>query len=207
MAKRGRRPGGEYPEKKRVFASRIREDTWKMLERAAARSGRSISQEFEHQIRRGLDEDKWIEEIFGDRRTFGLMKMAAMAAVNSAFLNPKDSKAHWTSNVETFDRALNAIVNALRFFRPHKKIFRRHKKIFRPHKHHELVAADLVTVPPEISAPTLKVVREIQAADPVRPLDKMSKRQRAMLRLKDELGDLVDRPLQAEKGKTGGEEK
>jgi hypothetical protein len=35
----------------------------------------------------------------------------------------------------------------------------------------------------------------------------MSKRQRAMLRLKDELGDLVDRPLQAEKGKTGGEEK
>jgi hypothetical protein len=32
MARRGRRPKGEYPEKKRVFASRIREDTWEMLQ-------------------------------------------------------------------------------------------------------------------------------------------------------------------------------
>jgi hypothetical protein len=32
----GRRPKGEYPEKKRVFASRVREDTWAKLQRAAA---------------------------------------------------------------------------------------------------------------------------------------------------------------------------
>ncbi len=176
MAKRGRPPGGEYPEKKRVFASRIREDTWQMLQGAAATSGRSISQEFEHRLRRGLDDDKAIEGAFGDRRTFAVMKMAAMAAVNSAMLNPIDSKAHWTSNVEAFDRALNAIVDVLKAFRPHK-----------------LVAKD-AEMRLEGGAPTLELVRQIQAADPARPMNKTSKRQRAMLRLKDELGDLVDRP-------------
>jgi len=154
-----------------------------MLQQAAATSGRSVSQEFEHQLRLGLDDDKAIENAFGDRRTLALMKMAAMAAVNSARLNPKHAKLHWTSNVEAFDRALNAIVNALKIFHP-------------------LRAANLVTGSPEIGAPTLKVVHEIQNADPAQPLDKMSKRQRAILRLKDELGDLVERPLQAKRQET-----
>jgi hypothetical protein len=191
MAKRGRRPRGEYPEKKRVFASRIREDTWKMLQQAAATSGRSISQEFEHRLRRGLDDDKAIEDAFGDRRTLAVMKMAAMAAVNSAMLNPIHSKVHWTSNVEAFDRALNAIVDTLKAFRPH-----------------ELVAKG-VEMRLEVAAPTVELVRQIQAADP-RPLNKPSKRQRAMLRLKDELGDLVDRPgrlLELQKPKTEGKKK
>lgn len=34
MATRGRRAKGEYPEKKRVFASRVREDTWAKLQQA-----------------------------------------------------------------------------------------------------------------------------------------------------------------------------
>ena len=174
MAKRGRPPSGEYPEKKRVFASRIREDTWKLLQQAAATSGRSISQEFEHRLRRGLDEDKAIENDFGDRRTLAVMKMAAMAAVNSARLNPIHSKMHWTSNAQAFDRALNAIVEVLKAFRPYEP-------------------KDAVMTL-EGAAPTLEVVRQIQAADPARPLNKTSKRQRAMLRLKDELGDLVYRP-------------
>jgi hypothetical protein len=180
MANRGRRPKGEYPEKKRVFASRIREDTWEMLHKAATKSGRSVSQEFEHQLRRGLDEDKRIEDIFGDSRTFALMKIAAMAGVNSPLLSPKHSKAHWTSNVEAFDRALEAIVATLKVFRPH-----------------ELIAADLRTGSPQLGGPTLELVREIKAADPTRPLDKMSKSQRALLRLKNELGELADRPGRA----------
>jgi hypothetical protein len=63
-------------------------------------------------------------------------------------------------------------------------------KAFRPH---ELVPKD-VEMRLESAAPILEVVRHIQAADPARPLNKTSKRQRAMLRLRDELGDLVDRP-------------
>jgi hypothetical protein len=55
----------------------LREDTWEKLQRAAAKSGRSVSQEFEFRLRRGLDEDERIESTFGDLKTYGLMKLAA----------------------------------------------------------------------------------------------------------------------------------
>ncbi len=181
MAKRGRRPKGEYPEKKRVFASRIREDTWQLLQQAAATSGRSISQEFEHRLRRGLDEDGLIKETFGDARTLAVMKMAAMAAVNSAMLNPIHSKVHWTSNAEAFDRALTVIVDVVKVFRPHEP------------------KGAVMTL--EAAAPTLELVRQIQAVDPARPLNKTSKRQRALVRLKDELGELIDRPSRVQNAK------
>ena len=176
MAKRGRRPKGEYPEKKRVFASRVREDTWEMLQRAAAKSTRSISQEFEFRLRRGLEEDEKIESTFGDLKTYGLMKLAAQAVKSLCEL--KNTKVHWTENVTVFDEALETITRTLKGFRPHV-----------------LIATNLAIAPPKSGTPDLvEVVREIQAADPARPLGKVSKRERAMLRLKSELGDLVDRP-------------
>jgi hypothetical protein len=47
---------------------------------------------------------------------------------------------------------------------------------------------------PEVSTPALaEIAREIQAADPARPPLKLSKRERALLRLQSDLGDLVDR--------------
>ena len=175
MARRGRRPKGEYPEKKRVFASRIREDTWEMLQRAAAKSGRSVSQEFEFRLRRSLDDDEKIESAFGDLKTFGLMKLAAQAVKSMCDLN--NLKGHWTANVTAFDEALEVITRTLKGFRPHV-----------------LTATNLVTGPPELGKPLIETVREIQAADPTRPLGKVSKRERGMLRLQSELGDLVDRP-------------
>jgi hypothetical protein len=174
MAKRGRPPKGEYPEKKRVFASRVREDTWEMLQRAAAKSGRSVSQEFEFRLRRGLDEDEKIEGTFGDLKTYGLMKLAAQAIKSMCDL--KNLEVHWTANVTAFDEALEVITRTLKGFRP-------------------LTATNLETASPELGTPALvEIVREIQAADPTRPLGKASKRERAMLRLQKELGDLVDRP-------------
>ena len=175
MARRGRRPKGEYPEKKRVFASRIREDTWEMLQRAAAKSGRSVSQEFEFRLRRSLDDDEKIESAFGDLKTFGLMKLAAQAVKSMCDLN--NLKGHWTANVTAFDEALEVITRTLKGFRPHV-----------------LTATNLVTGPPELGKPLIETVREIQAADPTRPLGKVSKRERGMLRLQSELRDLVDRP-------------
>ena len=176
MARRGRPPKGEYPEKKRVFASRIREDTWEMLQQAAAKSGRSLSQEFEFRLRRSLDDDEKIESSFGDLKTLGLMKLAAQAVKSMCDL--KNLKVHWTADVTAFDEALEVINRTLKGFRPHV-----------------LSATNLVTGRPELGTPALvEIVREIQAADPTRPLGKVSKRERAMLRLKSELGDLVDRP-------------
>jgi hypothetical protein len=176
MARRGRRPKGEYPEKKRVFASRIREDTWEMLQRAAAKSGRSLSQEFEFRLRRSLDDDEKIESAFGDLKTFGLMKLAAQAVKSMCDL--KNLKVHWTANVTTFDEALEVITRTLQGFRPHV-----------------LTATNLGTGPPELgNLDLVETAREIQAANPTRPLGKVSKRERVMLRLQSELGDLVDRP-------------
>ena len=181
MAKRGRRPKGEYPEKKRVFASRVREDTWGMLQRAAANSGRSVSQEFEFRLRRGLDDDEKIESTFGDLKTYGLMKLAAQAV--KLMCDLKNLKVHWTADVAAFDDALEAMTRTLRGFRP-------------------LTAPDLVTESAKLDAPALvEIVREIQAADPVRPLGKVSKCQRAVLRLQNELGDLVNRPARLLKAK------
>jgi hypothetical protein len=174
MAKPGRRPKGEYPEKKRVFASRVREDTWQMLQRAAAKSGRSLSQEFEFRLRRGLDEDQKVETTFGDEKTYGLMKLAAQAVKSMCEL--KDMKVHWTADPAAFDAAIEVIARTLKPFRPH-----------------ELDAADH-DVSPEVGTPPLaEIAREIQAADPARPLMKLSKRERALLRLQSDLGDLVDR--------------
>jgi TraY domain len=174
MARRGRRPKGEYPEKKRVFASRIREDTWQMLQQAATKSGRSVSQEFEFRLRRSLDDDEKIESAFGDLKTFGLMKLAAQAVKLMCDLN--NLKVHWTANVTAFDEALEVITRTLKGFHP-------------------LTATNLVTGRPELGKPALvEIVSEIQAADPTRQLGKVSKRERAMLRLQSELGDLLDRP-------------
>jgi hypothetical protein len=50
----------------------------------------------------------------------------------------------------------------------------------------------------------VEIVRQIQAADPARPLGKINKHQRALLRLQSELGDLVDRPLKAKDQKPKG---
>ena len=172
MAKRGRRPKGEYPEKKRVFASRVREDTWAKLQQAAAKSGRSVSQEFEHQLRRGLDEDEEIESTFGDLRTYALMKLAAQA-VNS-LCSLKDPKIHWTADPDLFAQALEVIAGTLKVFHPH-----------------QLTSTNLLVASPQFGAPVMEIVREVQAADPARL--KSTKRQRAMARLKDQLGELADR--------------
>jgi len=182
MAKRrGRRPKGEYPEKKRVFASRIREDTWETLQWAAAKSGRSFSQEFEFRLRGALDGDERIETTFGDLKTYGLMKLAAQAIKSMCDL--KNLKVHWTADATAFDDALEVMTRTLRAFRP-------------------ITAPDLVTGSPQLGSPVLLgTVREIQAADPARPLSKISKRERALLRLQSELGDLVDRPAHLLKAK------
>ena len=51
-SKRGRPPGGEYAEKSAVMNFRIRPDTKRLLQQAAHMSGRTLSQETEHQIRK-----------------------------------------------------------------------------------------------------------------------------------------------------------
>jgi hypothetical protein len=174
-AKRGRTPQGEYAGKTGVMSFRIRPDTKAALREAATTSGRSLSQEAEHRLRRGLDEDETISSLWGDPKTFAMMRLAAQAVMSLGQV--RDTKVHWTADVEVFDAAMEAIIGTLRLFRP-------------------LVATSLSTGSPEIGAPALSIIREAQAADPARRLNRSTRRQRAMTRFKEDLGEeLVDRAI------------
>src|SRR3977135_2623120 len=63
---RGRAPKGEYAGKTEVMSFRLTPDTKAALRRAAATSGRSLSQEAEHRLRRGHDEEEAISKLGGD---------------------------------------------------------------------------------------------------------------------------------------------
>jgi hypothetical protein len=100
MATRGRRPKGEYAGKTSVMSFRITPGTKDKLKRAAALSGRSLSQEAEYRLRRALDDDMIIENL-----------IESMSAVQSL-------KANWSTDPAAFDQAAGAIVEALKAFYP-----------------------------------------------------------------------------------------
>jgi hypothetical protein len=74
---RGRAPKGEYAGKIEVMSFRLTPDTKAALRRAAATSGRSLSQETEHRLRRGLDDEEAISKLWGDVKTSAMLRLAA----------------------------------------------------------------------------------------------------------------------------------
>src|ERR1700726_3121392 len=76
---KGPAPRGEYAGKSSVFSTRIRPDLRQKLEQGAKQSGRSLSQEVEHRLRRSFVEDDKIADAFGDRRTYRLMRIMSDA--------------------------------------------------------------------------------------------------------------------------------
>jgi hypothetical protein len=174
-AKRGRAPQGEYAGKTGVMSFRIRPDTKTALRKAAAAANRSLSQEAEHRLRRGLDEDETISSLWGDAKTLAMMRLAAQVVLSLAKV--RDAKVHWTADVGVFDVAIDAITGTLKLFRPQ-------------------VAEGLSIGSPEIGVPALGIIREAQAANPAHPLNKSTKRHRAMTRFKEDLGEeLADRAI------------
>ena len=160
---RGRAPKGEYAGKTEVMSFRLTPDTKAALRRAAATSGRSLSQEAEHRLRRGLDEEEAISKLWGDVKTSAMLM--------------RDTKVHWTADAKVFDSAIEAIAGTLKLFRP-------------------LQAEGISVGSPEIDAPALKIVEEAQATELSRPLSKSSRRQRAMARFKEDLGqELTNRAI------------
>src|SRR5881275_67305 len=108
-------PRGEYVGKSSVFSTRIRPDLRQKLEQAAKKTGRSLSQEIEHRLRRSFVEDEKISEMFGDRRTFLLMQMMAMAI---RFKGDKGQPGEWLENPDDFEIAIAAALAVLEAVRP-----------------------------------------------------------------------------------------
>jgi hypothetical protein len=112
---KGPAPRGEYVGKSSVFSTRIRPDLRQKLEQGAKKSGRSLSQEIEHRLRRTFVEDEKISEMFGDRRTFLLMQMMAMAI---RFKGDNRPPGEWLENPEDFEIAIAAALSVLEAVRP-----------------------------------------------------------------------------------------
>jgi hypothetical protein len=112
---KGPSPKGEYVGKSSVFSTRIRPDLRKRLEQAAKLSGRSLSQEVEHRLRRSFIEDDKIADAFGDRRTYRLMRMMADAIHMS---NDKEDPEAWLKDPVTFVKAIASATDILESIRP-----------------------------------------------------------------------------------------
>jgi hypothetical protein len=115
---KGPRPKGEYVGKSSVFSTRIRPDLRKRLEVAAKTSGRSLSQEVEHRLRRSFVEDDKIADAFGDRRTYRLMRLMA----DAIHLSQKDGHQNdegWLHDPFRFRVALAAMRSVVEAIEPY----------------------------------------------------------------------------------------
>lgn len=110
MGKRGPAPKGAFENKSQVLSTRIMPDTRANLEAAAKASGRSLSQEIEHRLRRTFIEDEKMSDAFGSRRVYLMMRLAALAL-------EKDC-GKWLDDENDFDRALEVLNKLFSAIRP-----------------------------------------------------------------------------------------
>lgn len=171
--KRGRPPGGEFVDKSTVVHFRVRPGTKALLERAAAASGRSVSQECEHRLLRGLED-------FGDEPTTALLKI--WAAAIKATRNLHDPKARWWSDPYLYEQATRAFAALLKSLRPPGALPPTPEEILDLGGLHQgEISIDLT-------------LREIQAVDPTKPLARQTKHEQWLNGLRKDLGLLADRP-------------
>ena len=184
MGRRGPQPKGEYGAKigrTAVLSTRLQPDTRKRLVAAAGTSGRSLSQELEHRIRRTFIEDDKAVEFYGSQSNAAILKLIGaviQSTCTSWFVKTADGwvpdldkdPEEWLRDPKLFDQVLTAIVHALIWFKPNGD--RDEQFIF----YHSTAE---------------RIINEIRSADPSLPITKRSTRQHAMAMLKDKLGDLA----------------
>ncbi|CAN7732594.1 hypothetical protein [Mesorhizobium sp. LjNodule214] len=181
MGKRGPAPKGEYENKSNVLSTRIRGDTRAHLVAAAKASGRSLSQEIEHRLRRTFIDDARIEDAFGGRRNYLLMRMVALAAESAFRFTGRES--NWLDEPVAFDAAFKMIQEILTAIRPVGSTD--------DPSWDENDRTKLAQVWSDITW------SDVQTADPTLPLDSPIEDAREALfngMLKTDLGPLVNRP-------------
>jgi hypothetical protein len=184
MGKRGPQPKGEYGGKigrTAVLSTRLQPDTRKRLVAATETSGRSLSQELEHRLRRTFIEDDKAVDFYGSQSNAAILKLigAVIQSTCTSWLVKTDEgwvpdlykdPAEWLRDPKLFDGVLTAIVHALMWFRPNRN--RDEPFLF-------------------YSSIAEQIIDEIRSSDSSLPITKRSTRQHAMAMLKDKLGDLA----------------
>ncbi len=132
MGRRGPQPKGEYGGKigrTAVLSTRLQPDTRKRLVAAAGTSGRSLSQELEHRIRRTFIEDDKAIEFYGSQSNAAILKLIGaviQSTCTSWFVKTADGwvpdlkkdPEEWLRDPKLFDQVLTAVVHALIWFKP-----------------------------------------------------------------------------------------
>jgi hypothetical protein len=170
--RRGQKPRGEYAEKSSTLSFRVRPDTRSLLEAAAKQSGRSLSQEAEHQLRRGLTEMR------GPTHAI----LAVIGATLDRLFNLKDATKTWTDDPYMHKQAMAVVTTALEMFAPASGA---------PQGADELVEFGGKN---QGRLAVLQTLREIQLVDDTVPIGRQTPHQRALTMLKRELGPLTERP-------------
>lgn len=178
MGKRGPAPNGEYVGQTAVLSTRITPDLRARLEDATQGSGKTLSREIEHRLRRTFIEDDKISEAFGSRKQYALMRMISI--VLSSWHNPADLSADWTEDATSYDLAVKKIVQLLKAMRPDGPST--------PLTELEQAIADGM----ETSGPA-QVIASVQSADEALPLSGSRKRKVASM-IRSDLGPMIERP-------------
>ncbi|MCA1399346.1 hypothetical protein [Bradyrhizobium sp. BRP56] len=117
MARRPAARKKKATQKSEVFSTRIRPDIKERLEKAAAQSGRTLSNEFAIRLVQSFSLDDKIHEHFFDRRTYLMLRMAAAAIERVHPYNNKDG-VHWLDDPFLFDAAIAVVIDVLSQIRP-----------------------------------------------------------------------------------------
>jgi hypothetical protein len=173
--KRGRPPGGEFTDKSEVVHFRVRPDTKALLEKAAQASGRTVSQECEHRLLRGLDD-------FDSEPTTAVLKIFMLAIdTASQFRDPKGT-ARWWTDPYLFEAAKRTFAGILDLFRPPGATPSTDDLFFQQLR--------------DMGAHTAaNIVQRVQLVDPAKPYARQTRPEVWYSMLRKELGALADRPV------------
>jgi hypothetical protein len=167
MASRARK----YAKKTTVINFRIQPSTKALLDEAARRSGRTMSAECEHQLRRALVD-------MGAGPTFAIMSLVGRTIVG--VVGPKTK---WWNDPRQFDEAVRLAHAAFGLLRPPPRAGAE------PPAGGEPLSERSIQFAAEAS------VREAQAVDTAVPFEKQTDDQRWLAHLRQDLGPVVDRAL------------
>jgi TraY domain-containing protein len=164
-----------------VFSTRIRPDLRASLEAAKNRSGRSLSQEVEHRLRRSFIEDEKIADLFGSRENYFIMRIVALAMQYARIPFRGGKHRDWLRDPLNFEVVVRTVNNVLDSIRPAGSV---------DYQDPSRTAALAEFVTKQIPA---AIWDQIQKADPALPLDKGTRDQHRAGLLKSELGDIAAR--------------
>jgi hypothetical protein len=162
---------GEYPDKREVANFRIRPDTKRLLEAAARKSGRTVSQETEHQLRRAL-----------------VGKSGATAAVVSAvglaidgLIAGSPVAERWLKDPRAFDQVAGCFAAAIAMFRPIDSVVE--------------VETEIEQFAPAARRALFRLMARAVDASETPPADRRSQYEHVLALLAGDLGPLSARPV------------